>query len=127
VSLFDSNMIIEAGQAGPDALRELIAENDSSTSAICYVEVLGYHRLTEDARASLERFFSTIRVFPLSTEVIEQAIKLRQIRKMSLGDALVAATALVHRLALVTRNTRHFVWIEGLVVIDPSKDVGSAG
>jgi len=120
VSLFDSNIIIEAGQAGGEVLRQLVAEEDPTTSAICYIEVLGYHRLTEKDRESLEEFFSAIRVLPLSHEVIEQAVKLRQIRKMSLGDSLVAGTALVHRLPLVTRNTRHFAWINGLTLIDPA-------
>jgi predicted nucleic acid-binding protein len=37
---------------------------------------------------------------------------------MSLGDALVAGTALVHRLTLVTRNVEDFHWIQrpGVVI-----------
>jgi predicted nucleic acid-binding protein len=38
---------------------------------------------------------------------------------MSLGDALVAATALVHRLPLATHNVDDFAWIDGLIVVDP--------
>jgi toxin FitB len=38
---------------------------------------------------------------------------------MKLGDAIIAATALVHGLALVTNNTKDFTHIEGLVIIDP--------
>ena len=58
-------------------------------------------------------------VLPIDDRVIRQAIALRQTRKMSLGDALIAATALVHKLPLVTRNTRDFSWIVGLTLIDP--------
>jgi hypothetical protein len=36
--------------------------------------------------------------------VLDQAVTLRQQHRMSLGDALVAATALVHRLPLATHN-----------------------
>ncbi|HSX81175.1 MAG TPA: hypothetical protein VLQ80_21725 [Candidatus Saccharimonadia bacterium] len=41
---------------------------------------------------------------PLSQVVLDQAVALRQQWKMSLGDALVAGTALVHRLTLIIRN-----------------------
>nr|VFJ66054.1 MAG: hypothetical protein BECKFW1821B_GA0114236_11116 [Candidatus Kentron sp. FW] len=35
------------------------------------------------------------------------------------GDALIAATALVHNLELATANTSDFDWIEGLDVVNP--------
>jgi predicted nucleic acid-binding protein len=38
---------------------------------------------------------------------------------MSLGDALVAGTALVHGLTLVTRNVEEFQWIQGLSLLNP--------
>jgi predicted nucleic acid-binding protein len=51
--------------------------------------------------------------------VLEQAVKLRQRKKMTLGDSLVAATALVHKLTLVTRNTDDFDWIDELSLLNP--------
>lgn len=39
---------------------------------------------------------------------------------MGLGDALIAATALVHGLTLVTRNVKDFRRIDGLDLLDPS-------
>ena len=41
------------------------------------------------------------------------------LRKMTLGDALVAGTALAHGLNLVTRNADDFKWIAGLSVLNP--------
>jgi predicted nucleic acid-binding protein len=38
---------------------------------------------------------------------------------MGLADAMIAATALVHQLPLVTHNTRDFQWIAELELIDP--------
>jgi hypothetical protein len=38
---------------------------------------------------------------------------------MSLGDALVAGTALAHGLTLVTRNVEDFQWIQGLSLLNP--------
>ena len=38
---------------------------------------------------------------------------------MSLGDALIAGTALNVKLKLATHNTKDFEWIEELELIDP--------
>jgi toxin FitB len=38
---------------------------------------------------------------------------------MSLGDSLVAATALVHARTLVTHNVDDFKWIAGLQLLNP--------
>ena len=38
---------------------------------------------------------------------------------MSVGDAIIAATALKYHEILVTRNTADFNWIDGLKIIDP--------
>ena len=48
-----------------------------------------------------------------------QAIALRQQRRMGLGDAIIAATAIVHNLTLVTHNTEDFRWIANLELLDP--------
>jgi predicted nucleic acid-binding protein len=34
------------------------------------------------------------------------------------GDLMIAATAMLHDLPLVTSNARHFEWISGLALID---------
>ena len=49
-------------------------------------------------------------------------VALRQQRKMSLGDALIAGTALLHGLTLVTRNAEDFHWIQGLSLLNPFED-----
>ncbi|MBN1935316.1 MAG: type II toxin-antitoxin system VapC family toxin [Anaerolineae bacterium] len=120
--LIDSNIIIYAARPEHADLRAWIAERVPAVSAISYVEVLGYHRLTGQARQHLEAFFAAAPVLPLSEEVLEQAVRLRQLKKMALGDALVAATALVHGLTLVTRNTRDFDWVSNLSLLDPFRD-----
>jgi hypothetical protein len=117
--LIDSNIIIYAAQPDNAAFREFVARHAPAVSAVSYVEVLGYHRLTEQERQHFEVFFAAALVLPLSQDVLEQAVKLRQLRKMTLGDALVAATALAHGLTLVTRNVDDFKWIAGLSLLNP--------
>jgi predicted nucleic acid-binding protein len=117
--LIDSNIIIYAAQPPYSSLRQFIAVHAPAVSAVSYVEVLGYHNLTDGDRMLLESFFATATILPLSQPVLDQAVKLRQMRKMSLGDALVAGTALAHGRTLVTRNTDDFKWIAGLSLLNP--------
>jgi hypothetical protein len=117
--LVDSNILIYAAQPAHAHLRQFIAMHAPAVSAVSYVEVLGYHQLDDEARQYLEAFFQLARVLPLSQAVLDQAVALRQQRKMSLGDALVAGTALAHGLTLVTRNIEDFQWIQGLSLLNP--------
>jgi len=75
---------------------------DICMSAVSYVEVLGYHLLTLLETPLLEKFFANTPVLSLSAAVPDQAVKLQGLRRTKLGDALIAATALVHRCELVT-------------------------
>ncbi|HWQ31602.1 MAG TPA: type II toxin-antitoxin system VapC family toxin [Blastocatellia bacterium] len=117
--LLDSNIIIYALQPQHDALRQFIAEHPIYVSAVSYVEVLGYHKLTDTDRHDLEEFFYSVPVLSITSPILDEAVRLRQTRKMTLGDALIAATALVHQLPLITRNTKDFDWIAGLSLSDP--------
>jgi toxin FitB len=117
--LIDSNIIIYAAQPEHKQLRQFIAEHSPFVSAVSYVEVLGYHKLTNEERALLEAFFIAAPMLDIAQPVLDQAVKLRQLRKMTLGDALIAGTALAHHLTLVTRNSADFTWIAGLTVLNP--------
>ena len=67
----------------------------------------------------MEYFFQNAEILPLTDAIAQQAVTLRQQRRIGLGDAIIAATAMVHDLALVTHNTEDFRWISGLELLDP--------
>jgi len=117
--LLDSNIIIYAAEPNHDGLRRLIAQHECVVSVISKVEVLGYHKLGFENRQKLEQLFQLLPVLALSDAVIDEAISLRQQRKMSLGDSLIAATALTYNRALVTANVADYTWIDTLEVINP--------
>ncbi len=117
--LLDSNIIIYSAQPENEFLRQLIVERVPAVSAASYVEVLGYHRLSETEREHFEAFFAETRILPLSRPVLDAAVRLRQARKIKLGDSLVAGTALLYNLTLVTRNVDDFTGIDGLRILNP--------
>ncbi len=117
--LIDSNIIIYAAQLEHEFLREFITKNSPYVSALSYLEVLGYHKLTDNDKAYFEDFFKASEILPISQPIIDQAVKLKQIKKMSLGDAIIASTAKVYNLTLITRNIDDFSWISELKVLNP--------
>lgn len=125
--LLDSNIIIYSAQPENEFLRRLIAERVPAVSAVSYVEVLGYHRLAEAERRYFEAFFAEARVLPLTQPVLDEAVRLRQEKKIKLGDSLVAATALVHELTLVTRNVDDFIGVNDLRILNPFTELSSRG
>ena len=120
--LLDSNIIIYAAQAEHATLRQFIADHTPAVSVISYIEALGYHRLSEEEQEFLERFFQATEVLPVSDAVVQWAIRLRQRRRMTLGDAIVAGTAVQHGRTLVTHNTDDFRWISEIKLLDPLEE-----
>lgn len=117
--LLDSNIIIYSAQPEHSQLREIVAGHSPAVSALSYLEVLGYHLLTEQQRQYFEEFFQVAQVLPISQDVLIQAVALRQQRRMTLGDAIIAGTALVYKLTLITRNVDDFRWIAELNLLNP--------
>lgn len=117
--LIDSNIIIYSVQPNHLVLRIYLDTLPRTVSIVSYIEALGYQRLTEDARIQLTEFFEGARILPLTDTIAQQAVALRQQRRMGLGDAIIAATAMVHNLTLVTHNTEDFRWIAGVELLDP--------
>ncbi len=117
--LIDSNIIIYAAIPGNHELRRFIAVHAPAVSVVSYVEVLGYRRLTHQDRRYFEDFFIAAPVLQITTEILDRATHLRQQRNIGLGDALIGATAMCHKLRLLTANTDDFSWIPDLQLINP--------
>jgi predicted nucleic acid-binding protein len=66
-----------------------------------------------------DRLFSDLVLLEIDRPVLDRAVSLRQQKRMSLGDAIIAATAIAHDRVLVTRNVDDFKWITGLRLLNP--------
>ena len=58
-------------------------------------------------------------VLELSNKVVDACIEIRKNHKTKLPDAIIAATAVVFELVLISRNVSDFKNIKGGQVIDP--------
>lgn len=117
--LLDSNILIYSAKPEAAEVWGFLADNDLSISAISLVEVLGYSKLSADDEDYLREFIQSCRVLDISRAEIDLAIDLRKKRKMSLGDGIIAATAIAHALPLLTVNVKDFDWIERLEITNP--------
>ncbi len=122
MKLLDSNLIIYSASDKYRGLRPLIAASDAVVSVITKVEALGYHKLPAEDKDYFETLFESIRMIPVTDAIIDKATELRQQRKMSLGDCLIAATALLNGFELYTRNTDDFIYVPGLTVVNPPNE-----
>ena len=64
-------------------------------------------------------FIAIAHVIGLSKPIVEQTIKLRRGVKIKLPDAIIASTALVYNVLVITRNLSDFGQVAGLVSINP--------
>ena len=117
--LLDSNILIYGASGEHPQLDEILARTDLAAASVTRIETLGFHRLEETHRHWFDVAFARIKVLPLNETVESAAIKLRQDRNMGLADAIIAVTALVHGLKLVTRNDADFRHIAGLEIVNP--------
>ena len=106
--LLDSDVLVDhlRGQ------RRLLAGGDEfHVSAISRAELFS-GRAAEERR--IRRLLEPMVGIPVDAAIAERAGRLRRGTSRRLPDALIAATALEHRLTLVTRNVRDFEGIRGL-------------
>jgi predicted nucleic acid-binding protein len=120
--VFDSNILIYHLN---DALPSSVLNNVESwitegavISVMSRIEVLGYPQTADQLQQAM-RLLAYFDEIPLHEPVVQRTITLRQQYRIRLPDALIAATALYLDFPLVTRNTRDFQTINGLIILNP--------
>jgi predicted nucleic acid-binding protein len=73
-----------------------------------------------DKMERMENFVGLAQVIPLDEKITIRTIDLRRkYKKLKLGDAIIAATAMEHSLTVMTRNIDDFKNIAGLQLLNP--------
>ena len=118
--IVDSNLIIYSSQSAYAYLRPIIGNDSASISEITRLETLGFSRIEPQDKIYFESLFTLVNIHAIDKKIIEKAIELRQTKKMSVGDAIIAATALLLNLDLYTNSTSDFSFIKSLKIFDPT-------
>ena len=118
--LVDSDILIDAGRAVQVAVDRLNSEAQTSTLAIsvitCMELMVGCRNKTE--LQTMEQFFNRFEFIKLNETISDRATNLIRSYRLSHGlmiaDALIAATAMVTNVPLLSKNQRDYRFIQGL-------------
>lgn len=94
-------------------------ESKPVISAIAEIELLCWNTPNENDLAIIQDFITDSMVIELEKPIKQKTVELRKLYKIKLPDAIIAATALVYNLILVSRNINDFKKIDGLQVVNP--------
>jgi len=110
--LVDTDIFIDHLRGTRPLVRE---EHWLSYSIVTRMELFGGRN---DERAT-RRLLDTLTQLDLDVEIAEQAGRLSRDAQLDVADALIAATALAHKLTVFTRNRRNFERVRGLKIRSP--------
>ncbi|QDK79699.1 type II toxin-antitoxin system VapC family toxin [Spirosoma sp. KCTC 42546] len=121
--ILDANTVIDyVGDRLPESAAlamDNFINDDLITSIVVKIEVLGFDGDPGEMK-KLNDFLALATIFYVDDAIADKTIDLRKTyKKLKLGDALIAATALVHGFTLLTRNTKDFQSIAGLACVNP--------
>ena len=89
-------------------------------SIVSKIEVLSWASPNQHSHQVIQNFITASELLWLSNPIADRTISIRKNhKKIKLPDAIIAATAIVHNLTLLTRNESDFKTIEGLTWRNP--------
>lgn len=120
--LIDTNSVIDylglkIPNSGMDFISSII-DDVPKVSIITKIEVLGFNA-PEKHYQLLTDFMNDSIVLELSNNIVDACIEIRKKHKIKLPDAIIAATALVYGLTIISRNVLDFKSIKGIIVVNP--------
>jgi predicted nucleic acid-binding protein len=104
--LFDTNILIDYLGGIAPARDELARYREPAISIVSWMEVL--IGAAAEVEPGTRRFLSRFTIVEIDMAVAERAVLVRSSSRMRLPDAIIQASAEVHAMLLVTRNTRDF-------------------
>lgn len=120
--LVDTNILIYHTRGfarSSDFLADLISRSLFFISILTEIEFLGWDKHTPEGFEKCKKLIETAHIYPVNEATATRAIELKRKTRIKLADAVIAATAIEHGLALATRNTDDFKMVEGIVVFNP--------
>lgn len=114
-AVFDTNILIDLFNNRIEAANAIEQSGPHrSVSLITWMEVMaGAKKYGQEARTS--GVFSLFEVIDIDKEIAGRSVSLRATYGMKLPDAIILATAQARGCALITRNTKDFSGIPGVI------------
>lgn len=122
--LCDTNILIEFYKNNPAIVKELnhIGQDQLAISVITQAE-LYFGALNKKELLQIKLHLSLLHHFPVDLPISNKFLDLIETyglsHKLSLPDALIAATALVNNVELYTLNLKDFQYIQDLIIYVP--------
>ena len=118
--LIDSNPIIDFfNYSLPEKGIDLLLKIDPVISIVTQIEILSKKDLLETETSALKDFLKIAVIYDVNQGIAAKTIDIRLQYKIKLPDAIIAATAIVNNLTLISRNTSDFSQIKELEIINP--------
>jgi predicted nucleic acid-binding protein len=105
--VLDSNVIMNHLNKLLD-LNEIMRQHpncEKRISVISFIEVLAWPSMTTEKEHEARNFLAGCTVVELTPAIREEAIKIRRARKLRLPDAVIAATAVILKVPLLSNDS----------------------
>lgn len=102
--LLDTNILLYF-LAGDKEVRKFFFDYDPVISFITELEVLSSPQLSDDDKANIHHLLSGINILNYDDKYKQAIIDIRSVKRLKLPDAIIAATAIVSGMPLVSADS----------------------
>lgn len=122
--LWDTNIVIYYLQRqfttqAEKFVDELLIEERPCISAITEIELLCWKTTNENDLIVLSEFINACEIIELEKPIKLKTAEIRKQHRIKLPDAIIAATAIIYELTLITYNISDFKSINRLRLVNP--------
>jgi len=122
--LWDTNTVIyylqqQFNQKAEKFIDDILLESRPRISSITEIEILCWKTATDNDIVVLKNFVADSFVYELEQGIKNKTIEIRKQYALKLPDAVIAATAIVNDLTLISRNIKDFEKINELQIFNP--------
>lgn len=122
--LWDTSIAVYYLQQHLPPYVEDVMDDIAQNSRICFsvlieIELFSWKSAAQFDFELVNLFVGVSLLFELEKDIRDKAAELRRQYDLELSNAIIAATAIVHGLTLITDNTTDFVGIEKLCLLNP--------
>lgn len=101
----------------------IVGEYQPCISVITEIELMCWKGADNNDQILLQSFIEEIVVVDLEQDLKLKTAEIRRTTRIKLPNAIIAATALVNGITVLTRNSKNFVNIKKLEIVNPFDEI----